>query len=233
MQNIDEKVKQNRDVIMSLVSQPFNVEQTYAEIKSTATDIKRSCGAKAVSTFGLFPPHKDVNILFVKKNGGHLTKSEINNDFVYYFDAQGRIILTEYYNVETVLDNPLVQIIFFEYEGNEINIRLFDKHLQKLQFVGKCVLDETGRLVKYLTSHDYERFVYTELLYHYDDDNIHISEIMYNDESYALAKSTVEREWLFQNKKLVETAQVRRLVFRNGQWTEATSMMEMLKNYKP
>ena len=126
----------------------FNVE--YISHRDQAKRVKMSAGATKNSLYGLFPPHKDVQILLDTSTLGKIVTDGKNIDFKYYFDDEGRVIMIERYDPTSQYNAKLLNTIFVEHDKREINALLCKGKSGSISTVAQCKLDLYGRLVRYM-----------------------------------------------------------------------------------
>ena len=150
----------------------------YEQIKSNCKDTKMTRSRKShLSIFGMFVPDTIVN----QCTGdylGKLTNREKNIDFKYYFDDQGRIILTERYPDK---NNVLGELIFYFYNGYNVEFALYGLSKNEIGIVGLYEYGEDRKLSKYLEGRipykecDFRSFYEISLSYKADSVEMKIS----------------------------------------------------------
>lgn len=101
--------------------------------------------SKGVDIYGMFMPDNELSKYFVYN--GKITENENNKDYVYYFNKQNRLMLTERYVNKKTLQN----LIFYDYYDNYIEIMWYCLKRNKIIKVG-FIEYKQGTLVRFVES---------------------------------------------------------------------------------
>ena len=143
-------IKKDLNFIREEFNRTLFFDGKYTVHVEQAKTMKMSSGATKNSLYGLFPPHKDVQILLDGSKLGKITANEKNIDFKYYFDAEGRVILIERYDPTSQYNSKLINTIFIEHEKRQINALFCKGKTGNISTVAQCKLDLYGRLIRYM-----------------------------------------------------------------------------------
>ena len=139
------------------------IPRLYGEISSTSKKIMMSKNRK-VSMYGMFLPFDDLKYC-VTEYKGKLTTTPDQADYKYYFDKDGRIVLTErvpeHYIFYFYTDKS-VDVVWYHLKRQRINI------IAQIQYEGKkiCSYMQTLDLPKDVESTDFG-FAFYEYTYNY------------------------------------------------------------------
>ena len=115
-----------------------------------ATKVTCSAGATKNSLYGLFPPHKDVNILLDGEKLGKTVDEDKNIDFKYYFDGDGKVIMIERFDPTSQYNDKFIGTVFVEHEKRTVNALICKGRTVNVSTVAQCKLDLYGRLIRYM-----------------------------------------------------------------------------------
>ena len=113
----------------------------YYEILSNYSHKKMSVGD---GIYGMHFPEQQLEKYF--EYHGKLTKNERKKDFVYYFDENNKLILTERYSNGSILN-----AILFYYFESKIEIVWYCMKRKKVNVIGKIVY-QNNNLTKFIES---------------------------------------------------------------------------------
>ena len=182
-------------------------EGKYTTHIERAKDMKMSSGATKNSLYGLFPPHKDAQILLDRSQLGKITTNEKNIDFKYYFDDEGKVILIERYDPTSQYKDKLVNTIFVEYEKRQINVLFCKGKTGNISTVAECKLDLYGRLIRYLectVGVDEYPYVYSVMRLQHIAKTVKIKHSVYSIWQEGDETLLSERKYTYKNGELRE-----------------------------
>lgn len=180
----------NESWVKSVYQKGINCYNKRADCIAQAVEKKMSLGNKSLVPYGMYPPDIKIYILTCNKNYGHLTKREKSAEYKYYFNKDGKVILTEHYNPhKPISDEPvLIHCFFFEYTENEVNIICTEGDTNRISFVAKCEFNDERRLTRYLKG-EYSNYKETlgdediylrEMLFKYDNKDMYVTYNIYH-----------------------------------------------------
>ena len=203
--------QQNIDFIREEFNRLVSFEEKYAEHVGRAVKMTQSSGATKNSLYGLYPPHKDVQILLNRSELGKITSEEKNIDFKYYFDDEGRVILIERYDSTSQYNDKLVSTIFVEYERKrQINVVFCKAKTGNVSTVAQCKLDLYGRLIRYLectVGVDEYPYVYSVMRLQHVAKTVKIKHSVYSVWQEGDETLQSERKYTYKNGELREITQ--------------------------
>ena len=210
--------KNNQKYLKSL-REEFNrtlyFEGKYITHVERARKIKMSAGATKNSLYGLFPPHKHVQILLDSSKLGKIVTTEKDIDFKYYFDADGKVILIERFDPTSQYNDKLVSTIFVEHEKRQINALFCKGKTGNISTVAQCKLDLYGRLVRYVECtcgvNGYP-YLYSVLRLRHVAGRIKIKHSVYSIWQEGDGTLLSERKYTYRNGKLTPTTRETELV---------------------
>ena len=197
----------NLDFIREKFNQNLWYDSQYLAFKQQAKSVKMSAGATQNSLYGLFPPHKDVQILLDATTLGKITTHEENIDFKYYFDEEDRVTMIERYDPTSQYNSKLVNTIFVEHGKREINALFCKGKSGNISTVAQCKLDLYGRLIRYMECTcgvgGYP-YVYSVMRLKYIFSSIKIKHSVYSIWQEGDETLVSERKFTFRNGNLKE-----------------------------
>ena len=183
-------------------------EGKYTTHVERATTVKTSAGAMKNSLYGLFPPHKEVNILAEREKLGKIVNDDKKIDFKYYFDESGKVILIERFDPTSQYNDKLVSTIFVEYEEKRlINVLFCKGRTENITTVAQCKLDLYGRLIRYTECtcgvNGYP-YVYTVMRLKHHGKTVKVQHSVYSIWQEGDETLTSERKYTLKNGNLRE-----------------------------
>lgn len=165
-------ISENIDILNELqeiMDNHRNPINDYYEILSNYSHKKMSVGD---GIYGMHFPEQQLEKYF--EYDGKLTKNERKKDFVYYFDENNKLILTERYSNGSILN-----AILFYYFESKIEIVWYCMRRKKVNVIGKIVY-QNNSLAKFIESGDVTRGIksFIEYLFNTNDGNINIKSYM-------------------------------------------------------
>ena len=146
--------KKTNQKYLKLIREEFNkqidFDAEYAARVGGAAKVTCSAGATKNSLYGLFPPHKDVQILLEREKLGKIVDEEQNIDFKYYFDGEGKVTMLERYDPTSQYVDKLIGTVLVTHEKRTIKALFCKRHTPSVSTVAQCKLDLYGRLVRYV-----------------------------------------------------------------------------------
>lgn len=146
--------KKTNQKYLNFISEQFNktfdFDAEYAARVGKASKVTCSAGATKNSLYGLFPPHKYVQILLEHENLGKTVTDEVNVDFKYYFDQEGKVTMLERFDPTSQYVDKLIGTIFVTHGKREIDAIFCKRHTASVSTVAQCKLDLYGRLARYM-----------------------------------------------------------------------------------
>lgn len=148
-------------------------EQDYSDIVSKCSK-KLMSKSRHADLYGMFYPEKSLIEYFGYK--GRITKNEKNRDYVYYFDDNDRLRLTERYNSA---GDQLMNLIFYYYYDNYIEI-VWYRNPENVICKSGFIEYENGKMTKFVESYNIARYIkenkniksYNEYLFDADDEYV-------------------------------------------------------------
>lgn len=206
---INKKYNQkNINFIRNEFNRTVSFEDKYAAHIKQAKDMKMSAGAAKNSLYGLYPPHKDAQILLDRSQLGEIVTDEKNIDFKYYFDGEGKVILIERYDPTSQYKDKLVNTIFVNHEQKrQINVLFCKGKTGNISTVAECKLDLYGRLIRYLectVGVDEYPYVYSVLRLQYIAKTVKIKHSVYSIWQEGDETLLSERKYTYKNGELRE-----------------------------
>ena len=146
--------KKNNQKYLNFIREQFNkkmvFDDLYAARAGVAAKVTCSAGATKNSLYGLFPPHKDVQILLEREKLGKIVSDDKNIDFKYYFDQEGKVTMLERFDPTSQYVDKLIGTVFITHEKRTIDALFCKRHTASVSTVAQCKLDLYGRLVRYV-----------------------------------------------------------------------------------
>ncbi|MCH5159938.1 MAG: hypothetical protein J1F66_03710 [Clostridiales bacterium] len=199
-------IQKDLNFIREEFNRKFFFDGKYTAHVDQSKDVKMSLGGRN-SLYGLFPPHKHVQILLDSENLGKIVCEEKNIDFKYYFDTDGKVILIERFDPTSQFDNKLVSTVFVEYEKREINTLFCKGKSGNISTVAQCKLDLYGRLIRYMECtcgvNGYP-YVYSVMRLKHVAGTIKIKHSVYSIWQEGDETLVCERKYVFKHGKLRE-----------------------------
>lgn len=124
----------------------FDFNKLYKKIINEAHKLEYSKGGE-MSDFGIYPlEFFSKYIINNYKPGRKIKNIDKGFDFVYYFDKDNNLILTEKW-----LGQKIAYLNFvIRKNPNESNIIIFEKRVNEVFAVVKCQYDENNRIIRYI-----------------------------------------------------------------------------------
>ena len=151
----------------------FDFMNYYYEISKSNTNVKYSKGIGHYA--GLYEPSYVMEMLTTNHTiGKEVTKIENGFNYKYYFDENGRIILSEKYLDDKYLFGEICYLNFYFYENNCLEY-IFYNVTRGIYSLSKSFYDEKGRIIRHIalphfTHNFYYNTNYVEEEYSYDND---------------------------------------------------------------
>lgn len=170
---LDKNVRENIDIIEKIENYQINYLDLYESIKSNNKNTKMTRSRKSsLSIFGMFVPDTMINFCTGGDYVGKLTHTEKGIDYKYYFDDNGKVVLTERYANR---DGVVSELIFYFYNQPDVEFVLYRVERNEIGMVGIYQYNEDNRLAKYLEgripykSSNFKS--YYEILFSYNTDS--------------------------------------------------------------
>ena len=182
-------ISENTDILNELqeiMDKHRNPINDHNKILSNYSYKKMSVGD---SIYGMHFPEQQLEKYF--EYDGKLTEDERKKDFVYYFDKNNKLILTERYSNGSILN-----IILFYYFENKIEIVWYCMKRKKVNVIGKIVY-QNNNLTKFIESGNITRGInsFKEYLFNTNDDNINIKSYMkYSSDKEIVMNSKMKKK---------------------------------------
>ena len=144
--SLNKELSKLEDLKKIVEDNKIDFNKLYKKIIIEAHKIEYSRGGE-MSVFGIYPPEFfSKYIINNYKPGRKVKNTDKGFDFVYYFDKDNNLILTEKW-----LDKKIAYLNFvIRKNTNESNIIIFEKRVNKISRVVKCQYDENNRIIRYI-----------------------------------------------------------------------------------
>ena len=162
-----------------------NIINDYDVVLSNYSCKRMSVGA---CIYGMYFPERQLEKYF--EYHGKLTQNDKKKDFVYYFDENDKLILTERYS-----DGAILNVILFYYYQDSIEIVWYCMQRKKINIVGKITY-KNDVLEKFIESGDVVRGVnsFREYIFDTNDEYIYTNSYMKYSKDKEIVRSSKMRK---------------------------------------
>ena len=136
--------KYEEEILAKLTNIAYKERDYLAEYDKITRECANKLMSKGDGLYGMFWPDPEMQKYITYK--GKLTKNEKKRDFVYYFDEQNRLRLTERYNGDKV---RLLDYVFYFYYDQHVEIVWYGINSKMVDAVG-FVDYENGKMVRFV-----------------------------------------------------------------------------------
>lgn len=163
--------KYDENIILKL----YIIAEKYSDFFAIHNEVYSLCVKKIMSkgsgTYGMFRPEKELEKYFTYS--GKLTMNEKNKDFIYYFDSNQKLRITECYDGSS----RLLYSILYNYEDDFVEIIWYSNTRERVVMTGYIEYHD-GKLIRFVESGDFRKKVefdadiktYKEYLFDVDDE---------------------------------------------------------------
>lgn len=186
--------KHDEEILARLTQIAYKDLDFFAEYNKILSESTNRLMSKGACLYGMFYPEPELSKYFIYK--GKLTKNERKRDFLYHFDNQKRLRLTERFDV----NGELLDYIYYFYYEQYIEIVWFDLKEKIVGTVG-FIDYENGKIVRFveafaaLMSVRNKTTIKTYKEYDFSKDEEYVVETSFSNEMYSDG-----RELVFESK---------------------------------